>query len=201
MGATRRATAYRATAFHTTTASPAPTSTAVAPAQTGSTPAAAATDRPTTVAPTTVAPTTVPGPVQLAAANAGQLAQSVPTKAVPANLRPSLRGARSDLPAIYHDGCHLDAAVTKPGPCVFGDPASPTTVVLFGDSHAAQWFPAFDAVATRAALAPPGADEEGVPDRRHLGVQPDGEPRADRVRGVAGQRGRPGSRPSGPRWS
>ena len=85
--------------------------------------------------------------MQLAAANAGQLAQSVLTKAVPANLRPSLRGPRSDLPAIYHDGCHLDAAVTKPGSCVFGDPASPTTVVLFGDSHAAQWFPAFDAVA------------------------------------------------------
>ena len=39
-----------------------------------------------------------------------------------------------------------------------------------------------------AALAPPGAHQEGVPDRRHLGVQPDGEPGADRVRGVAGQR-------------
>jgi hypothetical protein len=119
------------------------TPTTLAPASAPPTVAAS-----TTVAPTTVTPTTVlPGPVQLAAANAGQLAQSVLTQAVPANLRPSLRGARSDLPAIYHDGCHLDAAVTKPGSCVFGDPASPTTVVLFGDSHAAQWFPAFDAVA------------------------------------------------------
>jgi hypothetical protein len=31
--------------------------------------------------------------------------------------------------------------------CVFGNLASPTTVVLLGDSHAAQWFPAFERLA------------------------------------------------------
>jgi hypothetical protein len=83
-----------------------------------------------------------PGPDELAVLNEPQLLAGLQTEAAPANLRPTLRGARGDLPAIYGNGCHLDAAVTMPGPCTFGDPASPTTIVLFGDSHAAQWFPA-----------------------------------------------------------
>ena len=67
---------------------------------------------------------------------------------VPANLTPSLAAVRSDNPAIYDDGCHLDIPTSVPkSTCVFGDPASPTTVVLFGDSHAAQWFPALDRLA------------------------------------------------------
>ncbi|HEX2782110.1 MAG TPA: SGNH hydrolase domain-containing protein, partial [Ilumatobacteraceae bacterium] len=32
-------------------------------------------------------------------------------------------------------------------PCVYGDPAWATDVVLFGDSHAAQWFPALQQIA------------------------------------------------------
>ena len=96
----------------------------------------------------TAPPTTArPGPDELAAINAPQLDASLLTEAAPANLRPAIRRARSDLPAIYGDGCHLDATVTVPGPCAFGDLASPTTIVLFGDSHAAQWFPALEALA------------------------------------------------------
>ena len=83
-----------------------------------------------------------PSSDELAALNEPQLLAGLMTEAAPANLRPSLRGARGDLPGIYNDGCHLDAAVTTPGPCTFGDPTSTTTVALFGDSHAAQWFPA-----------------------------------------------------------
>ena len=97
----------------------------------------------TTAGATTAPPTTVrPSSDELAALNEPQLLAGLMTEAAPANLRPSLRGARGDLPGIYNDGCHLDAAVTTPGPCTFGDPTSTTTVALFGDSHAAQWFPA-----------------------------------------------------------
>jgi hypothetical protein len=32
-------------------------------------------------------------------------------------------------------------------PCIYGDTTSSTTVVLFGDSHALAWFPAFDQLA------------------------------------------------------
>jgi peptidoglycan/LPS O-acetylase OafA/YrhL len=63
---------------------------------------------------------------------------------VPGDLQPALTAARADLPVIYSDGCHLGPAATQPGDCIFGDPTSKTTVVLFGDSHAAEWFPALE---------------------------------------------------------
>ena len=65
---------------------------------------------------------------------------------VPANLAPPLVDAKQDRPVIYDDGCHVDPSAMTPGECVFGDPDAPTTVVLMGDSHAAQWFPALDAL-------------------------------------------------------
>jgi hypothetical protein len=67
---------------------------------------------------------------------------------VPADLVPSLATASDDLPVIYSDGCHLDVPSVTPGECVFGEAGSDTTVVLFGDSHAAQWFPALERLAT-----------------------------------------------------
>ncbi|WP_176460631.1 acyltransferase family protein [Rhodococcoides fascians] len=63
---------------------------------------------------------------------------------VPTNIRPTLEHARDSNPEIYSDGCHLDYADAAPKVCQFGDEGSDDTVVLFGDSHAAQWFPAFD---------------------------------------------------------
>ena len=70
---------------------------------------------------------------------------------VPAGLTPSLDAARDDLPSIYADGCHLSQRATTIPECVFGDPTSSTTVVLFGDSHAAQWFPALERLAIERA--------------------------------------------------
>ena len=70
---------------------------------------------------------------------------------VPAGLIPSLDAARDDSPSIYANGCHLSQRATAIPDCVFGDPASATTVVLFGDSHAAQWFPALEQLATERA--------------------------------------------------
>lgn len=68
------------------------------------------------------------------------------TSFVPTNLSPSLNAAAGDQPEIYDDGCHADFAATTPEECVFGDPAKPR-IVLFGDSHAAQWFPALETYA------------------------------------------------------
>ncbi len=68
---------------------------------------------------------------------------------VPADLAPSLSAAANDLPAIYADGCHLDIATVTPPRCAFGATSSPITVVLFGDSHAAQWFPALQRLASQ----------------------------------------------------
>ena len=48
---------------------------------------------------------------------------------------------------MYADGCHLNPPETEVPECVYGDPSSETTVVLFGDSHAMQWFPALNELA------------------------------------------------------
>jgi hypothetical protein len=79
---------------------------------------------------------------------AAALARGLATPAVPANLTPPLAEATRDEPRIYADKCSggfTDAEVKKP--CAYGDLTSPRTVVLFGDSHAAHWFPAMEAAA------------------------------------------------------
>ncbi len=50
-------------------------------------------------------------------------------------------------PAIYGDGCHVNYGETKSGYCTYGDKNSSKTIVLYGDSHAAQWFPALEELA------------------------------------------------------
>ena len=74
------------------------------------------------------------------------------TAFVPANLAPGLRDARESLPEIYDDGCNRGTAVTDAEACVYGDPDDPR-IVLFGDSHAAHWFPALERFATAAGYA------------------------------------------------
>lgn len=76
----------------------------------------------------------------------GQLLETSGTS-LPSNLAPALDGIKPVRSAVYRDGCHLDYEGTRTPPCVYGDPASDTVVVLFGDSHAAQWFPALDRLA------------------------------------------------------
>ncbi|GGM03322.1 acyltransferase [Streptomyces fumigatiscleroticus] len=67
---------------------------------------------------------------------------------LPGNLAPPLREVRSARSAVYRDGCHIDYDSTRSPSCVYGDRTSSRTVVLFGDSHAAQWFPALERLAT-----------------------------------------------------
>jgi peptidoglycan/LPS O-acetylase OafA/YrhL len=69
------------------------------------------------------------------------------TDEVPANLQPSLRGASGDKPEIYDNGCHVNLIAIEPQVCVYGDTTSDFTVALYGDSHAAQWFPALNQIA------------------------------------------------------
>jgi peptidoglycan/LPS O-acetylase OafA/YrhL len=76
------------------------------------------------------------------------IADSVDAPAVPSNLTPKLAKAATNRPQFYRDGCSgdlTDAEVKTP--CAYGDLTSPTTVVLFGDSHAGHWFPALETVA------------------------------------------------------
>jgi peptidoglycan/LPS O-acetylase OafA/YrhL len=54
---------------------------------------------------------------------------------------------KENRPRMYADGCHLDLTEVESPDCVYGNPSSNTTVVLFGDSHAMQWFPALNRLA------------------------------------------------------
>jgi hypothetical protein len=63
---------------------------------------------------------------------------------VPSNLTPSLSNVRADQQRPFFDGCDLSFTTSTSPPCVYGDTAAPRTIVAFGDSHAAQWFPAID---------------------------------------------------------
>lgn len=66
---------------------------------------------------------------------------------VPDNVTPPLRSARYDTGLVYENDCHVYYDTEAKTDCIFGDPNGSVTIALFGDSHAAQWFPALDVVA------------------------------------------------------
>ena len=53
-------------------------------------------------------------------------------------------------PLVYDDGCHANYAQTNSDKCEYADKKSQKTMVLYGDSHAAQWFPALVEIAYRS---------------------------------------------------
>jgi peptidoglycan/LPS O-acetylase OafA/YrhL len=75
------------------------------------------------------------GGVTLRAAAAGALATQPQAEYL---------AARTALPSIYRDGCHLRYEDVAFPECVYGDRAASRTIVLYGDSHAAHWFPALE---------------------------------------------------------
>ena len=75
----------------------------------------------------------------------------------------AMTAAHDDIPIVYQDGCHLDFFATQSPECVFGDTASSRKVVLFGDSHAAQWFPALDMIAQQKHLGLLSLTKSGCP--------------------------------------
>jgi hypothetical protein len=66
---------------------------------------------------------------------------------LPADIRPTLALARSDKERIIGDGCFMSLRGSKPPNCIYGNPDGSFTVALVGDSHAAHWFPAIEAIA------------------------------------------------------
>jgi hypothetical protein len=70
-------------------------------------------------------------------------------RGLPADLVPPLDEAAGIRPRIYEEGCHAQAGERKAHACSFGPEDAPYSVLLIGDSHAAQWFPALEAIAER----------------------------------------------------
>ena len=55
-------------------------------------------------------------------------------------------------PLVNDDGCHIHVRETVSPRCEYGDTSSERTIVLYGDSHAAQWFPALDLIGQRKGI-------------------------------------------------
>lgn len=53
-----------------------------------------------------------------------------------------------EKPSVYGDGCHVNYGEDTSGACTYGVIGSAKKIVLYGDSHAAQWFPALQQIAT-----------------------------------------------------
>ena len=110
-----------------------PSTEAVAAGTPGANPGASAPAAGPTVAPLptpTDEPTPVPHPWPL-----------------PTDIRPALAVAAADKERIVGDGCFMSLRGSKPPDCVYGNPEGSFTVALVGDSHAAHWFPAIEAIA------------------------------------------------------
>ena len=81
------------------------------------------------------------------------LAAAVEQHAVPSNLNPSLAAAPADKASVFVNGCMRSWRDVGQSECASvkgdlkGDGATPTTVALIGDSHAAMWDPALQQVA------------------------------------------------------
>jgi len=115
-------------------------------------------------------PTTKPKPPRepllTAARLAADLRKAGAIAAAPADLTPSLSDHEDWGPLIVRNGCQLSLIhLVRSKPCVYGDRTAPTTVVLFGDSHAGMWFPALERISdewhwrldifTKAGCSPP----------------------------------------------
>lgn len=75
------------------------------------------------------------------------------TTFVPADVTPALADAADDNPEIYANGCHLGFGEVKPADhCTLGANAAAPLVALFGDSHAAQWYPPLRALAESGVI-------------------------------------------------
>jgi SGNH domain (fused to AT3 domains) len=75
------------------------------------------------------------------------LSAAIRMTTVPANVTPPLATAAHAKPLIVLNGCSLQHPGVESKPCVYGDRKAHISVALFGDSHAAAWFPALDLIA------------------------------------------------------
>ena len=94
------------------------------------------------------APTPIPSPTpSFVAAIAARPTGVAATGALPADVQPGIAAARADSGPLFHDGCAADRVELAPKVCAYGRADAPHTVVLIGDSHAAEWFGALRVLA------------------------------------------------------
>lgn len=86
-----------------------------------------------------------------------------PTGAVAVPFVPTLTDARQDAADVYRRGCHGTREAVEPEPCLFGVDGAGFRVVLAGDSHAAQWVPALQQIASERGWELASYTKSGCP--------------------------------------
>ncbi len=81
------------------------------------------------------------------AVGAKALKRDAPIQATATALRPNPVEVAADKGRLADDGCLVDEAALNSGECSYGPDDSDQKVVLFGDSHALQFFPAIEEIA------------------------------------------------------
>jgi peptidoglycan/LPS O-acetylase OafA/YrhL len=64
-------------------------------------------------------------------------------------VRPNPLDAREDRSRVFYDGCLVGVAGTNSGHCLYGDKHGKRTLILFGDSHAMQYFAPLEELANK----------------------------------------------------
>ena len=72
-----------------------------------------------------------------------------PVATVSGSIAPDPLQAPEDVPSLYANGCQVEANSAEPVSCTYGAQDADTTVAVVGDSKAAQWVPAFEALAEK----------------------------------------------------
>jgi hypothetical protein len=80
-----------------------------------------------------------------------EVASAAAIKVVPKDVTPALQDAVHDSGQTMagNVGCNPNFNQTTTPACIFGDPTGTKTLILYGDSHANMWLPAFDAIGKR----------------------------------------------------
>lgn len=100
------------------------------------------------------------------------------TPYVPSNLEPGLENARADRGANVTSGCH-DSSRTAVAPkvCRVGTNSAAPLIAIFGDSHAAYWYPALANLAEHGDLRLLSYTKSGCPPAKPSGMH--GYPQCD----------------------
>lgn len=83
-----------------------------------------------------------------------------------------------ERPKVYIDGCHVNNGETLSGDCTYG-PKTDRTIVLFGDSHAAQWMPVLEKLAFKKNFTLVSLTKSACPAAEVVKVEANGYKNAD----------------------
>ncbi len=97
---------------------------------------------------TNLQPTLSTAPISQVTGAAALVRQTIPQQSA-SSVRPNPLRARADRSRAFYDGCLVGISGTNSNRCLYGDPHGKRTLILFGDSHAMQYFAPLEELANK----------------------------------------------------